>query len=165
MLQGDVPSPINPPSGCRFRTRCPIAIDRCAAEVPAFRLMGNEHWVACHRAEESTALMGAGAALAGYAVHHPRRRTERRRAKAALGLKNMRLHLRLDGTTTGTAALRNDSPDRSRRRLPCDRSRRHYDSGAGALSCRTNGSTHLECSHMCDHIRRSIYARSLESAR
>jgi len=65
VLQGDVPSPINPPSGCRFRTRCPIAIDRCATEVPDFRLMGNGHFVACHRAEESSRLMGSGEALAG----------------------------------------------------------------------------------------------------
>jgi len=68
VLQGDVPSPINPPSGCRFRTRCPIAIDRCAQEVPAFRLMGNNHWVACHRAEESSQLMGSGDVLTGEAL-------------------------------------------------------------------------------------------------
>jgi oligopeptide/dipeptide ABC transporter ATP-binding protein len=67
VLQGDVPSPINPPSGCRFRTRCPIAIDRCASEIPPFRLMGNNHWVACHRAEESSQLMGTTAALVGTA--------------------------------------------------------------------------------------------------
>ncbi len=65
VLQGDVPSPINPPSGCRFRTRCPIAIDRCTTEVPAFRMLGNNHFVACHRAEESSALMGTGSSLVG----------------------------------------------------------------------------------------------------
>jgi oligopeptide transport system ATP-binding protein len=52
ILQGDVPSPANPPSGCHFRTRCPWKIDRCAAEDPEWRDVGGEHWVACHRVGE-----------------------------------------------------------------------------------------------------------------
>jgi len=69
--QGDVPSPINPPSGCRFRTRCFIAIDRCATEVPEFRLMGEDHYAACHRAEESSKLMGSGSVLTGKSLPTP----------------------------------------------------------------------------------------------
>ena len=49
ILFGDVPSPANPPSGCVFRTRCPMAIDRCAEEVPAMRDLGGGHYVACIR--------------------------------------------------------------------------------------------------------------------
>ena len=48
ILTGDVPSPVNPPSGCRFHTRCPVAIEKCKTEDPAWRDAGNNHWVACH---------------------------------------------------------------------------------------------------------------------
>ncbi|BBK36874.1 ABC transporter ATP-binding protein [Allostella sp. ATCC 35155] len=52
IIQGDVPSPLNPPSGCRFHTRCPHVQDRCKAEEPAFRDLAPGHQVACHFAEE-----------------------------------------------------------------------------------------------------------------
>lgn len=48
ILRGDVPSPINPPQGCRFHTRCPYAIDRCKTEVPALTSLHETHQVACH---------------------------------------------------------------------------------------------------------------------
>ena len=47
-LKGDVPSPINPPTGCRFHPRCPIKTNACSQEDPEFRLIDNDHWVACH---------------------------------------------------------------------------------------------------------------------
>jgi oligopeptide transport system ATP-binding protein len=50
ILAGDIPSPANPPSGCVFHTRCPIAEDRCKQEVPEWR-ESNGHWVACHLAD------------------------------------------------------------------------------------------------------------------
>jgi peptide/nickel transport system ATP-binding protein/oligopeptide transport system ATP-binding protein len=47
ILKGDVPSPLNPPSGCRFHPRCPIAVEKCSQEEPAFREIAPDHWVAC----------------------------------------------------------------------------------------------------------------------
>ena len=51
LLKGDIPSPVNPPSGCKFHTRCPFAIDRCSKEIPLYREARPDHWVACHLAE------------------------------------------------------------------------------------------------------------------
>jgi oligopeptide/dipeptide ABC transporter ATP-binding protein len=48
ILKGDIPSPINPPSGCKFHTRCPYATDRCKTEIPKFKEAATGHSVACH---------------------------------------------------------------------------------------------------------------------
>jgi oligopeptide transport system ATP-binding protein len=48
ILEGDIPSPMNPPSGCRFHTRCPYAIQRCKEEIPQWRELASDHFVACH---------------------------------------------------------------------------------------------------------------------
>ena len=50
-LQGELPSPLNPPSGCTFHKRCPYAVARCREEVPELRSF-NGQWAACHRVEE-----------------------------------------------------------------------------------------------------------------
>jgi peptide/nickel transport system ATP-binding protein/oligopeptide transport system ATP-binding protein len=47
ILKGDVPSPLNPPKGCRFHPRCPVAVDRCSQEEPQFKEVRPGHWVAC----------------------------------------------------------------------------------------------------------------------
>lgn len=51
-LEGEVPSPLHPPSGCKFRTRCPYAAEQCAKEQPLFHDLGGNHFVSCHRCNE-----------------------------------------------------------------------------------------------------------------
>ena len=59
ILEGDVPSPFNPPTGCHFHTRCPIAIEKCKVEEPPFVDYGGGHFAACWRARESIELLPA----------------------------------------------------------------------------------------------------------
>ena len=48
LLEGDIPSPVSPPSGCKFHTRCRYCQEKCKHEVPEWREIGENHWVACH---------------------------------------------------------------------------------------------------------------------
>lgn len=63
VLSGEVPSPIDPPSGCRFRTRCPRAEDRCATEEPTLKHSGRSHQVACHFPNEVPVSLGGSGRL------------------------------------------------------------------------------------------------------
>jgi peptide/nickel transport system ATP-binding protein/oligopeptide transport system ATP-binding protein len=54
ILQGEVPSPLNPPSGCRFHPRCPVAMDRCSGKEPKFLEDRPDHWVACFQVESGS---------------------------------------------------------------------------------------------------------------
>jgi oligopeptide/dipeptide ABC transporter ATP-binding protein len=60
LLPGDVPSPSNPPPGCKFHPRCRYAKEICSVEWPAWREISPDHWVACHRADEITLAGMAG---------------------------------------------------------------------------------------------------------
>jgi len=53
VLAGDVPTPVNPPSGCRFHPRCPHAVERCRREEPELRELRPGQWAACHLADAS----------------------------------------------------------------------------------------------------------------
>jgi len=57
ILKGEVPSPQNPPSGCHFHPRCPVAMDICAEEVPEFVEIGPEHWVSCFQVNANPSLI------------------------------------------------------------------------------------------------------------
>lgn len=54
VLKGDVPSPTNPPVGCRFHPRCPLVTQKCKEEEPMLKDIGGEHYVACHNWYHST---------------------------------------------------------------------------------------------------------------
>lgn len=61
ILEGDVPSAINPPAGCRFHTRCPIATEICRRQEPAFTLLSGQHYYACHEVARKVAAVAATA--------------------------------------------------------------------------------------------------------
>lgn len=68
-LGGEIPSPVNPPAGCPFCTRCPYATDRCRTEAPQLDEREPEHYVACHRAGERGHALNSEHLIAGVALH------------------------------------------------------------------------------------------------
>jgi len=81
---GDVPSPMHPPDGCRFHTRCPFAIERCTTEMPALTSWADGHLTACHRAAELPAIdEGAATPIAPAAARRLALYAQRRAATAA----------------------------------------------------------------------------------
>ncbi|WP_083745526.1 ABC transporter ATP-binding protein [Variovorax sp. KK3] len=71
LVQGEIPSPMNPPSGCLFNPRCPHATERCRTEKPLLRDFGNGQKAACHHAETITFRSFAAGAAADPAIHQP----------------------------------------------------------------------------------------------
>jgi oligopeptide transport system ATP-binding protein len=65
VLQGEIPNPVAPPSGCVFHTRCPAADERCSTEVPEYREINSGHFAACHYAGSVSLLTGTGSPIAG----------------------------------------------------------------------------------------------------
>jgi peptide/nickel transport system ATP-binding protein len=63
-LKGELPSAANPPSGCRFRTRCPAAVEKCAEEEPPFSQVSPGHIVACHFPLRQTVAIATGVTAA-----------------------------------------------------------------------------------------------------